>query len=49
MMLDQVFKEFAINDTKGTRASGIADKIIERCVVETQFTMNTENMIDLSE
>jgi len=51
--LNQVIKESVIKgrsvDTEGTRVNGIAEEIIERCVVETQFTMSTENMIDLSE
>ena len=50
--LNQVIKESVIKgrsvDTEGTRVNGIAEEIIERCVVETQFTMNTENIIDLS-
>jgi len=49
VMLDQVFKESAIKgrsvDTKGTRTSGIADKIAEGFVVEVKCTMNTENMV----
>jgi len=45
--LDEVIKESAIKgrsvDTKGTGASGIADKIIERFVVEAKCSMNTPN------
>ena len=47
--LNQVIKEFAINsrsvDTEGTRASGIAEEIVERFVVEAKRSMNIINMV----
>ena len=47
--LNQVIKEFARNgrsvDTEGTRASGIAEEIVERFVVEANCSMNIINMV----
>jgi len=47
--LNQVIKEFAINsrsvDAEGTRASGIAEEIVERFVIETKSSMNIINMV----
>ena len=51
MMLtsNQVIKVFAINsrgvDTEGTRASGIAEEIVERFVVEANCSVNSINMV----
>jgi len=49
MTLNQVIKVFAINgrsvDTEGTRASGIAEEIVERFVVEAKRSMNIINMV----
>jgi len=48
VILDELINDLAINgrgcDTEGTRASGIADEIAERFVVEAQRSMNTEHV-----
>jgi len=44
-----MIKVFAINgrsvDTEGTRASGIAEEIVERFVIETKSSMNIINTV----
>jgi len=49
VILNRVVKEFDNKgrggDTKGTRASGIAEEIVERFVVEAQESMNIPNLI----
>jgi len=49
VILNEVIKQFAIRgrgaNTESTRASGIAEEIVERFVVEAECSMNTINMI----
>jgi len=44
-----MIKKFAINgrggDTEGTRASGIAEEIVEGFVIEAKRSMNTDDVV----
>jgi len=48
VILNELIKEFAMKsrgpDREGTRASGIAEEIVEGFVVEAQRSMNTKHV-----
>jgi len=48
VILNELIKEFAMKgrglNTEGTRASGMAEEIVEGFVVEAQRSMNTEHV-----